>query len=486
MAEVLSGLKPEALWKHFEAICNIPHPSRHEKALAEYVISIGKKYNFETSVDDFGNVLVKKPATPGKENLKTVILQGHLDMVPEKNNDTNHDFEKDPIQCYVDGDWVRAKGTTLGSDNGIGVAAGLAVLENTEIAHGPIEILCTLDEETGLFGAQALKSNWLNGDIMLNLDSEEDGALNIGCAGGMNTNASFKIEKVETAAGQAAFKVEIKGLKGGHSGLDIHTGRGNAIKLLNRILKTLDKKFGVGLSEINGGSKHNAIPRESSAIVTVDPSKENDLVQLISELDATLKSEYAATDAGVTVSAAKADLPVNVFAEDFKTRLLNTLYAAPHGVIRMNYDIEGLVQTSTNLGVITTSENSVDVITSQRSSAATEKFDISQAVVSVFTLGGAKVETGDGYPGWNPNIKSPVLGVMKEVFKKQYGKDAEIKAMHAGLECGIIIEKYPELDAISFGPTITGAHSPDEAVQISAVEKFWNLLVATLENIPAK
>lgn len=486
MEKKLENLKPEKLWNHFEEICNRPHPSKKEEKLSEYVISFAKSHNLEYAVDDFGNIVIRKPATPGKENLTPVVLQGHLDMVCEKNSDVVHDFDNDPIQCYIEGDWVKAKGTTLGSDNGIGVAAALAVAEAKDVEHGPIEFLFTLDEETGLFGAQALKPGFLKTDILLNLDSEEDGALYIGCAGGKSTFAKFKFSPEKVPAESLAYQIKVTGLKGGHSGLDIQAGRGNALKIINRLLWGLTKQFEIKLSKLNGGSKHNAIPRESFAIVTVSKAKEQEFLAYVENYNNTVKAELATNEPNLKVEAVAAQIPENVMDTVTQMNLLNSLYALPHGVITMSPDIPGLVETSTNLAVIVTEDSTVSITTSQRSSVESEKEDIANMVASTFHLGGAEVNQGDGYPGWKPNVHSPILGTIKTVYKNMYGSEPEVKAIHAGLECGIINERYPHMDMISFGPTIHGAHSPDEKVQISTVEKFWDLLVNVLKNVPVK
>lgn len=486
MGKVLGSLKPELLWNHFEEICMRPHPSRKEEKLAEYIVSVGKRNNLETLRDEFGNVLIRKPATKGKENLKTTVLQGHLDMVPEKNNDVKHDFEKDPIEPYIDGEWVRAKGTTLGSDNGIGVAAALAVIESKDLEHGPLEFLFTLDEETGLNGASSLKGGWLKATVLLNLDSEEDGALYIGCAGGKNTYAKFNFTTEKVPQDSKAYEINVTGLKGGHSGLDIAEGRGNAVKILARLLWNLSEKFDARLSSINSGSKHNAIPREGFAELTVPSSKASEMEKYVSQFNDTVKKELSTNEPGLSVKASKADLPKGVMDKKTQERILNSLYGAPHGVLTMSPDIKGLVETSTNLAIVQTEDSTVSVTTSQRSSVESEKEDAADMVGSVFTLAGAQVNHGDGYPGWKPNVKSPILGVLKKAFDRLYHAEPEVKAIHAGLECGIINERYPDMDMISFGPTIVGAHSPDERVKIDTVEKFWNLLKEVLKNIPAK
>lgn len=480
MQKILGELKPELLWKHFEEICNRPHPSRHEKAVADYIIDFAKSNKLDFSVDDFGNIVIRKPATPGKEKVKSVVLQGHLDMVPEKNNDTVHDFEKDPIKVKIENGWVAAQGTTLGSDNGIGVAAALAVLESNEIAHGPIEALFTLDEETGLNGAQALKPGFVKSKIMLNMDSEEDGALYIGCAGGQSTHIKFTFTEKKPADG-TSYKVTVKGLKGGHSGLDIAQGKGNAIKMMARVLWEANKKTAIDISQIEGGSKHNAIPRECFAEVVTPNSSEFE--NTIMEFNSILRNEYASVEPDLNISCEKISNLKTIMDSESKEKLLHALYSAPHGVIRMSPDIPGLVQTSTNLATIKFEKNTIALITSQRSSAESEKFDASNKVYCLFKLAGAEVTFSDGYPGWNPNINSEILSLMKNEITQLFGKEPEVKAIHAGLECGIIMEKFPGMDTISFGPTITGAHSPDEKVNIETVGKFWKLLLSTLEKI---
>jgi dipeptidase D len=486
MGEVLGNLKPGLLWKHFEVLTQIPRPSRMEQKVANYIVNFAKQQKLECLTDDFGNVLIRKPATPGKEKLTPVVLQGHLDMVAEKNSDIKHDFEKDPIPVYVDGDWVKSKGTTLGSDNGIGVAAALAVLEANDIEHGPIEALFTLDEETGLNGAQALKPGWVKADILLNLDSEEDGVLYIGCAGGQNVFVKFKCGQKDAPANTVALEVKVTGLKGGHSGLDIDQGRGNAIKLMARLLHELSYKYGIQLVSINGGSKHNAIPRESFAVIRVAKKVVSEVLLYIENYNETVKDELASVEPNLCVSADLTKSKSKVLDKTSAKNIIDSLYAVQNGVIKMSADIKGLIETSTNLGVVTTKGKVVDVITCQRSSVDSEKLDISNSIAALFRMAKGETKQGDNYPGWKPDIHSPVLKVMKNVYSKNFGSEPEVKAIHAGLECGIIKERYLDMDMISFGPTISGAHSPDEKVQISTVEKFWNLLLETLKNIPSK
>jgi dipeptidase D len=407
-------------------------------------------------------------------------------MVCEKNHDIEHDFDKDPIEPYIDGDWVKAKGTTLGADNGIGAATALAVLESKDIEHGPIEALFTLDEETGLTGASSLKKGWLKADILINMDSEELGTLFIGCSGGKDTYTKFKAKLEKAPKNYSSFEIKVAGLKGGHSGLEINVGRGNAIKILDRLIWSYAQEHKIRLAEINGGNKHNAIPREAFAIVAVPKKDEKKLKKFVAGYTDTVKLEYAAVDPDLNVSIAKHDMSGKFFDEKTQRKLLNSLYAVPHGVTKMSNDIPGLVETSNNLAVVNTKGKNINVVTSQRSSVASENEDITDMVTSVFLLAGAQVSYGDGYPGWKPDVNSDILKVFKSTFTRMYGKEPEVTAIHAGLECGIIKEKYPDMDMISFGPTMYGVHSPDEKLQISTVPEFWNQLTNSLKNIPSK
>ena len=460
---VFEGLKPEAVWGYFEEICQVPRPSKKEGKIIAYLLDWAKKHNLEAKRDDAGNVLIKKPATKGKENAPTVILQAHMDMVCEKNSDTVHDFDKDPIQPYVDGEWVRAKGTTLGADDGIGMAAQMAVLTSTDIAHGPIECLFTVDEETGLTGAFALQPGFLSGNILLNLDSEDEGEMFIGCAGGIDTviNMGYKTEK--TPAESFAVKVQVKGLQGGHSGDDINKGRGNAIKILNRFLWDLNAKYGIRVSVFEGGNLRNAIARESFAVITFpEQYKENVRVDF-------------------NIYSAEME---NVLTKESTDALVNALYACPHGVFSMSYRMPGLVETSTNLAAVRFNEpNNILITTSQRSDVNSEKFNIANMVESVFTLAGAKVEHGEGYPGWAPNPDSPVVKVAVDSYKRLFGNEPIVRSIHAGLECGLFLEKYPNMDMVSFGPTLRGVHSPDEKINIKTVQMWWSHLVDILQNL---
>lgn len=485
MANPLASLKPESVWKYFYELTRYPRPSKKEKKAVDYVLSVIQSLGLSYEQDSFGNILVRKPATPGLENLKKVCLQGHLDMVCEKNSDVQHDFDNEPIEPYIDGDWVKAKGTTLGADNGIGVAAALAIMEAKDIQHGPLEFLITLDEETGLTGANNLKPGFVTADILINLDSEEDGALYIGCSGGKDTEGKFLYKKENVPPDTVGYKIKVTGLKGGHSGLDIHLGRGNAIKILSRLLWNLQNQFDISLSKIEGGSKRNAIPREAFAELVVNKSKKDVLEDFVNYYNTVVKNELSTVEPDLKVEFETINLPEYIIDKATQINLLNALYALPHGVIKMSADIPGLVETSSNLATITFGDE-ITVGTSQRSSVESEKEDIVVMNRCVFLLANAQVKHGDGYPGWKPDVNSEILNVMKEVYKNKYGKYPEVKAIHAGLECGIIKEKYPPMDMISFGPTIMGAHSPDERVQISTVDKFYDLLLDVLKNIPPK
>lgn len=486
MGSVLGHLKPELVWYHFEEICKYPRPSKKEEKIAEYVVSVGKRLGLQTEKDKFGNIVIRKPATPGLENLKTVVLQGHIDMVCEKNRDVEHDFDKDPIYPYIDGDWVKAKGTTLGADNGIGVACALAVLEAKDVEHGPLECLFTLDEETGLTGASSLKKNWLKADILINMDSEDLGTIFIGCSGGKNTAATFKAKLEKSPRNYSTFELKVAGLKGGHSGLEIHVGRGNAVKILNRAIWSYSQENNIRLAEINGGNKHNAIPREAFAVVLVPKNDEKKLKKFVAKYNDTVKAEFVSVEPDLMVSMEKHSTPEKVMDEKTQKHLLNALYAIPHGVIKMSNDIPGLVETSTNLAVVETKGKNINIVTSQRSPVASQNVDITNMVSSVLKLAGAEISYGDGYPGWAPDIHSDILKVFKSTFTKMYGKEPEVTAIHAGLECGIIKEKYPNMDMISFGPTMRDVHSPAEKLQISTVPEFYNQLKTVLKNIQAK
>lgn len=485
MSEI-RNLEPKAVWEIFQELCDIPRPSKVEQKAVEYAKNFGENLGLETYVDEVGNVIIKKPATPGMEDRKTVLLQGHLDMVPQKNNDIKHNFETDPIQAYVDGEWVTAKDTTLGADNGIGVAASLAVLKATNLVHGPLEVLLTVDEETGMTGAENLKAGLLNADIMINTDSEDEGELYIGCAGGVDTNAKFYYKEESVPADSTAFRIDVKGLKGGHSGLDIPLGRGNANKILNRILYAVNKTLEIRIADIQSGSLRNAIPREGFAIVTVLNAQVGEFKNFIDELTPQIKSELSVTEPGLVITYAAADMPAKVIDEKTHNNLIKALYGFPNGVIRMSDAMEGLVETSTNLAIVAKREGFIEVASLQRSSVDSAKEDLANMIRCVLELAGAEVVHEGAYPGWNPNINSPILKTMQDVYNNKWGKVPAIKAIHAGLECGIIMENYPNLDTISFGPTIRFPHSPDEKVNIKTVGMFYDFLIETLKNIPKK
>lgn len=483
----IKELEPKEVWGYFYEITQIPRQSKKEEKIRAYLLDFARKNNLEAKQDRAGNVLIAKPAVPGKEHVPTVILQAHMDMVCEKNNDVVHDFDNDPIETIIDGDWVRAKGTTLGADNGMGIAAALAVLASNDIAHGKIEALFTVDEETGLTGANLLEENFLTGNILLNLDTEEEGEIYIGCAGGKNTRAYFTYKPQEVPEGYFWFKVQVKGLRGGHSGSDIDKGLANANKILTRFLYFfLDEKYKMVLAEIGGGNLHNAIPREAYAVVGVkDEYKENVRVKLNTFL-AEIQEEYQAVEPNLNMLLESVEPPLKVIDSNTAEKLILALYACPHGVMRMSHDIPGLVETSTNLASVKMLDNHViEVGTSQRSSVESSKEDVVNIVTSVFRLAGAEVKYSDGYPGWKPNPDSNILKQAIEVYKNLFNQEPEVKAIHAGLECGLFLEKYPHLDMISIGPTMTDVHSPNEKVHIPSVAKWWTFLVKILENISA-
>ena len=488
MSKEIEALEPQLLWGIFAELAAIPRPSKHEEKVREWALNFGEKLGLETFKDEAGNVIIKKPATAGMENRKTVVLQGHLDMVPQKNNDKEHDFTTDPIEAYVDGDWVTANGTTLGADNGIGVSSALAVLASDSIKHGPLEVLLTATEETGMDGATGLKPGLLDADILLNTDTEEEGVFSVGCAGGVDFTATFKNKrkKVDSKSKYTAFTLDVAGLKGGHSGVDIHLGRGNANKLFFRILKTLNAKLGVKLADIQGGSLRNAIPREAVGTIVVKTKKADKLVDLVEELTATLKAELENVDPGLTISLEPTDLPKTFMTGSLQKKLTNAVWAAPNDVVRMSDTMPGTVETSSNLAFVKSDKKKVEVSCLVRSFSESAKMALVSRLDAVFSLAGASVDVAGSYPGWKPDMHSEILEVMEKLYEKQFGKKPELLAMHAGLECGILGATYTNWDMISFGPTIKYPHSPDEKVNIETVQKYWNFLVNTLENIPEK
>ncbi len=486
MNDELYKLKPERLWYYFGEILKIPRPSKKEEKIAEFILEFGKKLGLNTKQDEVGNIFICKPATSGKEKMKTVTLQSHIDMVCEKNADTDFDFLKDPIETYIEDGWVKAKGTTLGADDGIGIAAQLAILEAKDIIHGPIECLFTIDEETGLTGAFGLKPGILEGEILLNLDSEDDGELFIGCAGGIDTVATLPVKFDKSPADHQACMIKVSGLKGGHSGDDINKGRGNANKLLNRVLWETNDKHEIRLASFNAGNLRNAIAREGQAILTATSNTIYELKEMVEYFDAIFKEEYKVTEPGVKVSFGKSVIPEKVLRKDSQENLLNCIYACPHGVIAMSADIPNFVETSTNLASVKMDKENVLITTSQRSSVETAKTDVCRMVSSVFHLAGASVENSDGYPGWTPNPDSEIVALTARLYEKLFKQKPKVLAVHAGLECGLIADQYPEMDMISYGPTIKGAHSPDEMLKIDTVEKFWELTLEILQQIPNK
>ena len=478
-------LNPKMVWKNFHDICQIPHPSKKEEKIIAYMQEFAKKNNLECITDEVCNVIIRKPATPGMENRKVVVLQAHLDMVPQKNSDTAHDFEKDPISTFIDGEWLRAKGTTLGADNGIGVAAIMTVLESTDIAHGPIEALLTIDEETGMTGAFGLKPGFLKGDILLNLDSEDEGELYVGCAGGVDATLTLNYTTEKTPANTEAYKLSVTGLKGGHSGMDIILGRGNANKIIFRILKAI-YRLGAGIADINGGSLRNAIPREAFATIVIPSANKDAILKEIDSIKNIVASELSLVEPDFKVTYEAVALPATIIENKAAVTIIDTICTCPNGVLRMSDSMPGLVETSSNLAIVKSDGSKVVISCLIRSSVDTAKEDITSMFASLMNLAGGKAEFAGGYPGWKPNMNSAILKTMQEVYQKLYGKTPEIKAIHAGLECGLLGGVYPNWDMISFGPTIRNPHSPDERVHIESVGKFWNYLVETLKNIPVK
>lgn len=483
MENTLSGLKPIALWKHFEAICQIPHPSKHEEKIIEHVVNWAKELKLKTHVDKVGNVIIYKPATPGMEDRKGIILQAHLDMVPQKNNDTVHDFNKDPLKPYIDGEWVKAKGTTLGADNGIGMAAAMAVLEDKNLTHGPIEVLLTVDEETGMTGAFGISGGLLNGDILMNLDSEDEGELCVGCAGGTNANIKFHYSEESVPTDVETYKLIVKGLKGGHSGVDIALERANSNKIINRILLHGFKHYELRIANIDGGSLRNAIPRESMAVITLPINKVQEFKNFVKEFTSIVTNEYKGVETDLIILVEPTEKPAFLIDKVTTFNLLNAIYATPNGVIRDSQDMKGLVETSTNLAIVKSHDKEIHIQCLLRSSVDSAKDDLEMMFTAVYTLAKAEIVLNGKYPGWKPNMDSPILKKMIIAYEKQFGNKPHVAAVHAGLECGLLGGVYKNWDMISFGPTICFPHSPDEKVNIPSVEKFWAFLIETLKNI---
>ena len=491
----IKELDPQIVWKNFYALTQIPRPSKHEELAVEYMYNWGKEHGLETIKDEVGNIIIRKPATPGCENMKGVILQGHVDMVPQKNADTVHDFEKDPIQTWIDGEWVKAKGTTLGADNGLGLAMAMAVLESSDLKHGPIELLCTIDEETGMTGAMALKPGVLQGEILINLDSETEGELYVGCAGGLDDSASATYVPADYDKNWLCYSLAVKGFKGGHSGMDIILCRGNANKLAARLLLELMLKADVRLLDFEGGTLRNAIPREAFATVYVPADKLAEAEKVFAEVSAAIKAEYAGTDPDsefifkpyeCAEGECCGDDECKYVPEADAVRFVRAIIACPDGVERMSSEMPGLVETSNNLAMVKIEGGEFSVKTLMRSSVDTAKDALAQKFESVFALAGIETSFAGGYSGWAPNPDSAILATMKKVYNDLYGKEPAVMAIHAGLECGILSGAYPNWDMVSCGPTLMSPHSPDERANIPSVAKCWEFLKAVLENIPVK
>ena len=483
MSNAVEGLEPALVWKYFAEFSKIPRCSKHEEAASRYVLATAKKLGLEARQDGAGNVVVRKPASGGREKAPSVCLQGHLDMVCEKNAGTKHDFSKDPIELVRKGNVLMANGTTLGADNGVAVATNLAIMEDRSLVHGPLEFLFTVDEETGLTGAHRLEAGFLRSQTLLNLDSEEEGALYVGCSGGKDTTATWTVAFDPAPARTKAVEVRVSGLRGGHSGLEIHTGRGNAIKTINRVLIALDG-LGARLSRIDGGNKRNAIPRESTALVFVPEARLDETLKTVAACHDTVRQELSSVEPDLKIEAAVLKgRKGSVLKRKFQRQIVQAIAALPHGVTKMSADIPDLVETSTNVAMIATKGKKVTFATSQRSSVASEILEIAHTVRTIFELAGAEVTQGDGYPGWKPNIDSPILKLASSTYRELYGKTPAVKAIHAGLECGIIGEKYPGIDMVSFGPTLEGVHSPDEKIHVDTVPKFYRFLLGIIRNV---
>ncbi len=485
----MKNQEPKALWASFYSLTQIPRPSGKRKEIADFLVNYGKSLGLETLQDEIGNVLIRKPASPGMENHPGVILQGHMDMVPQKNSDKVFDFEKDAIQAYVEdnGEWVTADGTTLGADNGIGVATAMAILADKNAVHPPLEALFTIDEETGMYGANDLKAGWLKGKYLLNLDSETEGELYVGCAGGVDATATFAYQPVETEEGDIALRVEVKGCKGGHSGCDIHLQRANAIKLLFRFLKDAVANFEARLAYVEGGSLRNAIPREAAAVITIPADSYQDVQDLVDRYEDLFLSEYDGVETDLHFTAQEVECPKKEMPEDVQDFLIHAVTLCPHGVYRVIPEAPDIVETSNNLAMIRSqiSEDKcqIEVQCLTRSSVESRKEELQSVIQSAFSLAGAEVKFSGAYPGWKPNLKSRLLATMKSVYEKEFGTEPRVVIIHAGLECGIIGAKYEGMEMISFGPTIEHPHSPDERVNIATVQKFYRFVQAALQQL---
>lgn len=484
MSEAVRKLEPKALWKNFADLNAVPRPSKKEERVIEFAKNFGKKLALETFTDEVGNVIIRKPATKGMENKKKLVIQSHLDMVHQKNNATDFDFDKEGIKMYVDGDWVKADGTTLGADNGIGVAAIMALLESTDIPHPAFDALFTIDEETGMTGALGLKGGILEGEILLNLDTEDDDELTIGCAGGVNVTAKTDYEEEEVENDSICIEITINGLSGGHSGMDIHKGLGNANKLMNRLLYRLDNQYSIQINSINGGGLRNAIPRESVVKLAVS-KKDNEAVKKeIAQYKEEIKAEHSETDPNLAINMKEVEAFSKAMEVDFQALMIRAIYTTPNGIYRMSPSLAGMVQTSNNVAQVKAENGKFSCLCLTRSSVESEKWDLAAAITSAFELIGAEVETDGDYPGWTPLPKSDIVNLMADLYREKYKEEPRVQACHAGLECGILGTHYPKMEMISFGPNIRGAHSPDEKAQISSVQKFWDYFLDTLKRIP--
>lgn len=486
MSQEIRNLEPKALWNKFADLNAVPRPSKKEERVIAFMKDFGKQLGLETIEDEVGNVIIKKPATKGLENRKTIVMQSHLDMVHQKNASTVFDFDTQGIEMYVDGDWVRAKGTTLGADNGLGVATIMAILESTDIPHPAIEALFTIDEETGMTGAMGLKGGLLQGEILLNLDTEEDDEIDIGCAGGVDVTATRDYHEEEVPENSVGYTITVNGLNGGHSGMDIDKGLGNANKIMNRLLFDGFENFGLQIAEINGGSLRNAIPRESVATVIISEIFDEAFVFDMQEVINDIKAEYKTTEPNLNITIVKGELPAKVMELGVQEGLIRAIYAALNGVYRMSADMENLVETSNNIARVIVKDGNIHIGCLTRSSVESSKFDLANSLRSTFELIGCEITISGSYPGWTPNVSSPILEVLKEIYEKQNGNQPHVVACHAGLECGILGTNYPDMDMISFGPTIKGAHSPDERASIKSAQKYWKFVLEILENIPVK
>jgi dipeptidase D len=486
MSQKIRNLEPKPLWNNFADLNAVPRPSKKEDRVIDFIKNFGNKLGLETFEDEIRNVIIRKPATPGMENRKPIVLQGHLDMVCQKNNDTDFDFDTQGIDMYVDGDWVRARGTTLGADNGLGVAMMMAILESKDIKHPAIDALFTIDEETGMTGALNLKGGILKGEILLNMDTEEDDEIGIGCAGGIDVTANRSYNEEETPEGSVGYTITVKGLNGGHSGMDIHKGLGNANKIMNRLLFNGFENFGLQIAEISGGSLRNAIPRESTAKVIVASMYDEAFVFDMQEIISDIQAEFKTMEPNLTIEITKSHLPKKVMDLGVQEGLIRGIYAAHNGVYRMSADIKDLVETSNNIARVIVKEGEITIQNLTRSSVESSKMDLANALRSAYELFGCEVTFAGSYPGWTPNVNSEILDLLVNIYEKQNGTKPNVAACHAGLECGILGTNYPGMDMISFGPTIHGAHSPDERASISSSKKFWKFVIEILENIPVK